>query len=221
MGMYTEAVIDSDTSQLVRNEGFRVLQTNQVDEATVYDCNVETGEYSVLPQPFNSDSSGNVRFWANPGLYYLTRGGTPSLIEVFGNVLFPDPENTTVYLTNESTEYSPNGNAVIFNRAYRPVTVLGGDLTISETFPPPGEFYYSGSSDITVTISTSFCTTNTTWTFYQLGTGKITISVTTGTMVNYYGHTKTAGLGAVALLTQVGGPTTDEGLKYSWAGITA
>ena len=79
-------------------------------------------------------------------------------------------------------------------------------------------YFYRGSGDITVTFDTELCIPGSEFIFYQLGTGAIEFAWTGGTISNFYGHTKTAGPKAVALITQTGDDVS--GLEFVLTGLT-
>lgn len=218
MAFYNEAVIDPDTNELVKDGAFSVLNLD-LTEAVIYEYDLEGVEgYTILPQPVSTNSSGVLRFWGEPGYYYLSRGGDPELIELVGQYINAEPEGS-IPLTRDSDDFQPNGLlGTTFYNSRTPQTPLGGNTTL-ENFQSPGSYIYTGSTDITLTFP-ALSAPNGQWVLYQLGTGKITVAVTSpATRSNFSSHTKTAGPKAVVLVTNVG--TDPETPEYLLSGNTA
>ncbi len=215
MAFYSEAVLDSETSTLLKNTDFTVL-TISGEEALVYTYDPING-YAPAPQPVMSDLNGNLQFGAEPGDYYLTRGGESTLIKVLGENIVN--ELTTRYLTSETPEFhSERNQGVEVRDVYAPITLLTTSETLGN-YPPSQTFVYEGASDITLTFP-STCVPNAQFVVTQGGTGKITIGYTApATRSNYSGHTKTAGPKATVFVCNVG--LDSEAPEYRLSGQTA
>jgi hypothetical protein len=218
MAFFSEAVIDPETNELVKNQPFSVLRISDGSTATLYTFDLTGVEgYSEVPQPVLSDENGMLSFWAEPGYYNIDRGGATTLIHLVGDVI-ADPELTTVFLSNESSQFSPEGLlGVVFSNSYQPQLEITAS-TVLDNFVTPQTIIYNGASDITLTFP-ALAAPNGVWNLFQGSTGKITVAVTSpATQVNIDSHTKTAGVGAIGVVINVG--TEPETPKYAFGGRT-
>lgn len=218
MAFFSEAILDPDTSQLVKNEEFNVLNVSDESLATVYDYDIGGVDgYTERTQPLLSDDNGMLTFWAEPGYYFLERGGALTLVYVTGEVIFS--ELSTVFLTNTSATFQPESNVgTYFYNSQQPIQEITTS-TVLDNWPSGQTFVYNGTSDITVTFP-ALCAPNATFTLFQGGSGKIVVAATSpATIANIDSHTKTAAIRAITVVINVG--TDPELPKYAFGGRTA
>lgn len=211
-GLFVQAMLDTETSTLVKNGLYYVYLTDGETLATIYTGADEAG---TVTQPLVTTDAGNAAFYASPGYYKLSRGGEPVDIQVQNEPPVAALQDSIEELG--SIDFDP---ACYFSHAYQTFIVISDDYEIPTPDPTPQTIFYAGSDDITVTFpQSSPVRQNGQWPIVNLGSGSIEIDTGTASLSNVNSHSKVDGAGAVGLVIQTA-DVNDEP-EYVLAGTTS
>lgn len=216
-GLFSQAMIDPETSELVRTGLYYVYETDGTTLAIIF---TDQDEGATVEQPLTTTAAGNALFFAVGGFYKLSRGGDPVLVQVSEDSEQALQSNFSDYL--QHTQFVDFDPGCYFADAHQNYAIINSDFDYTDGIELSTiSFIYKGSDDITITFPNSSPHLNATWPIYNCGSGSVEIVVEDpGQLLNVNSHTKVSGAGAVGFVTQVN-DTNEEDALYVLGGVTS